>query len=238
MILFDTTEMRKPTTRKLHAAIAELERRQALVSPTAARELAANGHEPRSVNEVRTAEHMLQAERGRLTPRKKNRLEQDAWWAQMWRDPNSPYGLVELSLFGWRTRYWNFLLKLSKSRPAWTIPAQPGTAVEPFHWTSPKLTVSELGRLQTFPEDMRLNASLRTAQRLAGNAVPSLIGEVLAREIRRQLFDNAPEPSQPKLLPRTRRGCPDPEPVLEVPAKYLGLIGRHPDHPGTRPSRP
>ena len=97
MILFDTTEMRKPTTRKLHAAIAELERRQALVSPTAARELAANGHEPRGVNGVSTAEHMLQAEHGRLTPRKKNRLEQDAWWAQMWRDPNSPYGLVELS---------------------------------------------------------------------------------------------------------------------------------------------
>ena len=72
MILFDTTKMRKPTTRKLHAAIAELERRQAPVSPTAARGLAANGHEPRGVNGVSTAEHMLQAERGRLTPRKKN----------------------------------------------------------------------------------------------------------------------------------------------------------------------
>ena len=143
-----------------------------------------------------------------------------------------------LSLFGWRTRYWNFLLKLAKSRPAWTIPGQLRTAVGPFHWTSRKLTASQMARLQTFPEDVRLNASLRTAQRLAGNAVASLMGEVLAREIRRQLLDGAPEQSQPKLLPRTRRGCPEPEPVLEVPAKYLELVGRHPDHPGTQPRRP
>ena len=30
-------------------------------------------------------------------------------------------------LFGWRRRYWNFLLELAKNRPAWTIQAQPGT---------------------------------------------------------------------------------------------------------------
>src|SRR5690606_31433083 len=26
-----------------------------------------------------------------------------------------------LPLFGWRTRYWSFLLKLSKDKPSWTI---------------------------------------------------------------------------------------------------------------------
>jgi DNA (cytosine-5)-methyltransferase 1 len=29
-------------------------------------------------------------------------------------------------LFGWRTRYWNFLLKAAKAQPSWTIQAQPG----------------------------------------------------------------------------------------------------------------
>lgn len=37
-------------------------------------------------------------------------------------------------LFGWRTRYWSFLLKLAKSRPSWTLQAQPGPATGPFHW--------------------------------------------------------------------------------------------------------
>src|SRR5207249_5448445 len=44
-----------------------------------------------------------------------------------------------LPLFGWRRRYWNFLLKLAKDRPSWTLQAQPGPAVGPFHWTSRRL---------------------------------------------------------------------------------------------------
>jgi DNA (cytosine-5)-methyltransferase 1 len=39
-------------------------------------------------------------------------------------------------LFGWRTRYWSFLLKLSKRLPSWTIQAQPGSAIGPFHWST------------------------------------------------------------------------------------------------------
>ncbi|MGH1558000.1 DNA cytosine methyltransferase [Caulobacter segnis] len=34
-----------------------------------------------------------------------------------------------LPLFGWRTRYWSFLLKLAKNRPSWTLQAQPGSAL-------------------------------------------------------------------------------------------------------------
>src|SRR3546814_15139025 len=33
-----------------------------------------------------------------------------------------------IPLFGWRRRYWNFLLKLAKNKPSWTIQAQPGPA--------------------------------------------------------------------------------------------------------------
>ncbi|NLG64254.1 MAG: DNA cytosine methyltransferase, partial [Actinobacteria bacterium] len=52
-----------------------------------------------------------------------------------------------LPLFGWRRRYWSFLLKLSKSLPAWTITAQPGSAIGPFHWRNRRLSMRELARL-------------------------------------------------------------------------------------------
>ncbi|MBK8082424.1 MAG: DNA cytosine methyltransferase [Devosia sp.] len=58
-------------------------------------------------------------------------------------------------LFGWRRRYWNFLLKLSKRQPAWTIQAQPGPATGPFHWNNRRLSALELARLQTFPDGLR-----------------------------------------------------------------------------------
>src|SRR5882724_9923702 len=56
------------------------------------------------------------------------------------------------SIFGFRRRYWSFLLKLAKNRPSWTIPASPGPATGPFHWRSRLLSVRELARLQTFPD--------------------------------------------------------------------------------------
>jgi DNA (cytosine-5)-methyltransferase 1 len=50
-----------------------------------------------------------------------------------------------LPLFGWRTRYWSFLLKLAKSRPSWTLQAQPGAAIGPFHWANRRLSAKEAG---------------------------------------------------------------------------------------------
>ena len=66
-----------------------------------------------------------------------------------------------LRLFGWRTRYWSFLLKLAKSQPSWTIQAQPGSAIGPFHWRSRKLTTREMCRLQTFPDDVGFDCGRR-----------------------------------------------------------------------------
>ena len=91
-------------------------------------------------------------------------------------------------LFGWRRRYWSFLLKLAPDQPAWTIQAQPGPATGPFHWESRRLTRREMARLQTFPDDIQVTGSLADAQHQLGNAVPSLLAEILAREIARQLF--------------------------------------------------
>jgi DNA (cytosine-5)-methyltransferase 1 len=138
-----------------------------------------------------------------------------------------------LPLFGWRTRYWSFLLKLAKDKPSWTIQAQPGPATGPFHWANRKLSVRELARLQTFPDDFKFDCDRAEVQRMVGNAVPSLLGEVLAREIRRQLLDAPPRTKELKLMPPHRRIAPRRHAVAPVQKTYLALKGAHPDHPGT-----
>jgi len=135
-------------------------------------------------------------------------------------------------LFGWRTRYWSFLLKLAKGRPSWTVQAQPGPYIGPFHWTSRRLTTHELCRLQTFPEGLKFECSRNEVQRMLGNAVPSLLTEVLAREIRKQLL-GSPLRGSLKLLPPKRANTPLPEPVRPVPIHYMALVGNHAEHPGT-----
>jgi DNA (cytosine-5)-methyltransferase 1 len=137
-----------------------------------------------------------------------------------------------LPIFGWRRRFWSFLLKLAKDRPAWTIQAQPGPAVGPFHWKSRRLSARELCRLQTVPDDYRVLGALQAVQRQLGNAVPSGLAEVLARAIRRQLLRDEVAP-QPTLIPSPRRPIPTPEPVLQVPRRFHDLVGNHEAHPGT-----
>jgi DNA (cytosine-5)-methyltransferase 1 len=138
-----------------------------------------------------------------------------------------------LPLFGWRRRYWNFLLKLAKGQPSPTIAAQPGPGTGPFHWKSRRLSAAELMRLQTFPAGYRLSGDLRAAQRQVGNAVPSALAEKLALEIRRQLLGESELSSRSlTLLPPRRGPAPPPEPIARVPRKYLALRGVHEPHPG------
>ena len=139
-------------------------------------------------------------------------------------------------LFGWRTRYWSFLLKLSKRLPSWTVQAQPGSAIGPFHWDSRRLTFKELCRLQTFPDGLVVDCGRTEMQRMLGNAVPSLVAEVLAREIRKQLLD-APTQSSLKLLPPRREYVPPAVKPAAVPLKYHEHIGVHEAHPGTGKGR-
>ncbi len=136
-------------------------------------------------------------------------------------------------LFGWRTRYWSFLLKLAKSRPSWTIQAQPGPATGPFHWTNRRLSAQELCRLQTFPDGLRFDCGRNDVQRMLGNAVPSLVAEVIGREIRSQLLGKPLKARKLKLLPPRRNPTPPPERVAKVPSAFLGLAGDHAEHPGT-----
>lgn len=137
-----------------------------------------------------------------------------------------------LPLFGWRTRYWNFLLKLAKDKPAWTVQAHPGPATGPFHWNNRRLSANELAALQTFPESITFTGNKYDIQKQIGNAVPSLLAEVIAREIGAQLF-GVHYDTPPKLSVPLSRPIPPPETVRSVPEKYLVHIGDHAAHPGT-----
>ncbi len=135
-------------------------------------------------------------------------------------------------LFGWRTRYWSFMLKLAKNRPSWTIQAQPGSSVGPFHWKNRKLTPHEMCRIQTFPDGLVFDCGRTDIQKMVGNAVPSLLAEVLAKEIRKQLLGHARIRNSLKLLPPARDDLPKPEKLKPLAKKYHEFIGEHDDHPG------
>jgi DNA (cytosine-5)-methyltransferase 1 len=124
------------------------------------------------------------------------------------------------------------MLKLAKNRPSWTIQAQPGSSVGPFHWTNRKLTPQEMCRLQTFPDGLKFESSRTDVQKMLGNAVPSLLTEVLAKEIRKQLLGHKRIRKALKLLPPVRNPVPQPERILPLAKKYQCYIGNHDDHPG------
>jgi DNA (cytosine-5)-methyltransferase 1 len=79
--------------------------------------------------------------------------------------------------FGWRRRYWSFLLKLHPDRPSPTIQAQPGPNVGPFHWDNRRLRVAEVKRLFTFPDEFSFAGSRASVQAQLGNAVPPLLAQ-------------------------------------------------------------
>lgn len=150
----------------------------------------------------------------------------------LWHTPRNKKPGAE-PLFGWRTRFWSFLLKLAKHLPSWTIQALPGPATGPFHWRNRELSVEELARLQTFPRDYVFSGDHRAARRQIGNAVPAALGELLGRSIRRQFFSETVS-STLSLLPVLRSDCPLPSTCGAVPEKYWPLRGAHKDHPGTK----
>lgn len=149
----------------------------------------------------------------------------------LWHTPRNAENGGE-PLFGWRTRFWSFLLKLAKAQPSWTIQADPGPATGPFHWKSRLLSIEELCRLQTFPRGYTIVGSRRSAHRQVGNAVPSAVGELLGLELRRQILGDRVRRSL-RLLPARAPACPPPERVPRVPREYLNLRAEHREHPGT-----
>lgn len=144
---------------------------------------------------------------------------------------HTPYGQGK-ALFGWRTRYWNFMLKLAKSQPSWTLQSTPGPSTGPFHWRNRLLSVQEMARLQTLPDNLKYNTSYRNVQRMIGNAVPSLVAEIIGTAVRNQLLDRTRKFKQYKFLRPRLKTTPKRERVYPVDKSFLPLIDDHPDHAG------
>jgi DNA (cytosine-5)-methyltransferase 1 len=136
-------------------------------------------------------------------------------------------------LFGYRTRFWSFLLKLARDRPSWTLAASAGPSTGPFHWDNRQLTVRERMRLQTFPDDWILIGPVRSQIRMVGNATPPLLAEVVGRAIVQQFLNSKAEfKGSPQLLGRRRRSIPLAKEPIPVPSRLSHLIGDKPRHPG------
>lgn len=69
-------------------------------------------------------------------------------------------------------RFWNFLLVLDPDKPSWTIPANPGPWIGPFHWNHRRLRTPELAAIQGFPDGYAFAGTRRERVRQIGNAVP------------------------------------------------------------------
>lgn len=84
-------------------------------------------------------------------------------------------------------RFWNFLLKLSPDQPSWTVCAQPGPWVGPFHWDNRRLRAPELAAIQTFPKGYKFCGNRRSVQKQIGNAVPCLMGKAMIEFLKESL---------------------------------------------------
>lgn len=135
-------------------------------------------------------------------------------------------------IFGYRTRYWNFLLKLARDLPSWTLSASPGPSTGPFHWENRPLAVEEQLRLQTLPKDWKLEGDYRAATRQIGNATPSLLAEHLGRQLLHALSLPGRQGQLELSVSRDSAVTHRPLPVAPVAEVYLPLVGPKSAHAG------
>jgi len=128
------------------------------------------------------------------------------------------------NIFKWRSRFWSFLLKLHPDKPSWTIQAQPGTAVGPFHWNNRRLSMREMARIQTFPDDIKILGGTSNVQKQIGNAVPSAIGELLGKEIRKQFLNERVSSKKLSLIPKRSEERFKANFVKSLPSEYQELV--------------
>jgi len=88
-------------------------------------------------------------------------------------------------------------------------------------------------KLQTFPSDVFVAGARAERQRQIGNAVPPLLAEAIGRAIIAS-FNGKPISKKPcKLAISRRKAVPKPARIRSPTRRYLHMIGRHKDHPGT-----
>ena len=91
-------------------------------------------------------------------------------------------------VFGWRSKFSDFLYKADPKMPVRAIKAQGGKYTGPFSWESRPFTVDELKRLQTFPDAYDLVGSRGVAIHQIGNSVPPQFARMLAVAVAKQIF--------------------------------------------------
>lgn len=80
-------------------------------------------------------------------------------------------------------RFWNFLLVLDPERPSWTLPANPGPWVGPFHWEHRRLRTPEMAAIQGFPAAYSFAGTRRERVRQLGNAVPPPLAARMIQQV-------------------------------------------------------
>jgi len=91
-------------------------------------------------------------------------------------------------IFGWRSKFSDFLYKADPDAPVRTIKAQGGQYTGPFSWENRPLTVSEFKRLQTIPDEYLLVGTRQVGIEQIGNSVPPQMARMLALSILNQVF--------------------------------------------------
>jgi DNA (cytosine-5)-methyltransferase 1 len=142
--------------------------------PVTAGEALAQYHEPEEVVTGTYASHLREVPPGR------NYKALTAWAGHP-----SPSFVAE-------TRFWSFLLKLHPDLPSWTVAANPGPWVGPFHWESRRLRTAELAALQSFPARYVFEGKRRERVRQIGNAVPPLLARALIEPLLATLTGRKP----------------------------------------------
>jgi DNA (cytosine-5)-methyltransferase 1 len=94
-------------------------------------------------------------------------------------------------VFAWRSKFHDLLYKVDPAAPTRTIKARPGKFTGPFHWKNRHFTVSELKRLQSFPDDYEIVGSRNKALEQIGNSVPPQLAHIIARSVRWQVYGDS-----------------------------------------------
>lgn len=91
-------------------------------------------------------------------------------------------------VFAWRSKFSDFMYKADPDTPVRTIKAQGGQYTGPFSWQNRHFDVTELKRLQTFPDTYDISGSRQIQIHQIGNSVPPQIGRILALSVLDQVF--------------------------------------------------
>jgi DNA (cytosine-5)-methyltransferase 1 len=91
-------------------------------------------------------------------------------------------------IFAWRSKFSDFLYKADPNQPIRTLKAQGGQYTGPFHWDNRSFSLSELKRLQTFPDSYVMTGNKQVAIQQLGNSVPPQLARILALSVMNQVF--------------------------------------------------